>query len=248
MTECDNESNEKLESLDIPFTTRRTLRSSLIKRGSRSRSKASGRKTVSFSSQNSDAKISNVRDCWNYMQTGSELVKLRGINRHFRRFFSLDADLSHIRWTPTNKKPHRARIAINDIREIRLGKNTELLRASEETFTDLQEECLFSIIYGDHYETLDLIATSGDDANIWVTGLMALTSNKYERKPSITQFANLRERWIESVFDEADFLKSGYINEDTAYKTIIQMNSRISPYRLSSKIKRRIQEVRVCRI
>ncbi|CCD72879.1 Phosphoinositide phospholipase C [Caenorhabditis elegans] len=243
MAESDPE-NESADttprSLDVPFAKRKTLRSSIIKHGGRAKSPAgtgSGRKTVSFSSKNSDAKISNVSDCWNYMQTGSDFVKLRGTNRQFRRFFSLDADLSYIRWTPTNKKPHKARIAIDEIREIRLGKNTELLRSSDEVFTDLQEECLFSIIYGDNYETLDLIASSGDDANIWVTGLMALTSNKYECKPSSSQFATLRERWIESVFDEFDTKKNGHLDEQTAFKAILHINSRISHHRLTNKLK-----------
>lgn len=37
-----------------------------------------------------------------------------------------------------------------------------------------QEECAFSIIHGDNYESLDLIAHSPEDSNIWVTGLMNL--------------------------------------------------------------------------
>ncbi|VDO91075.1 unnamed protein product [Haemonchus placei] len=163
----------------VELIFRKTLRSSLIKHVNRQ--KSPGRKTVSFSSRNNDKKISNVSDCWHYMQTGSEFIKLRGPTRHFRRFFSLDADLSHIRWTPTNKKPHKARIAIEDIREIRVGKNTEQLRHSDANFGELQDECLFSIIYGDDYETLDLVASCADDANIWVTGLMALTSTKCEQ-------------------------------------------------------------------
>lgn len=142
------------------------------------------------------------------------------------------------------------------------------MRSSDEVFTDLQvsegfqkvpsnsglqEECLFSIIYGDNYETLDLIASSGDDANIWVTGLMALTSNKCrfiwstlkinsgrfsdECKPSSSQFATLRERWIESVFDEFDTKKNGHLDEQTAFKAILHINSRISHHRLTNKLK-----------
>ncbi|CAD6188188.1 unnamed protein product [Caenorhabditis auriculariae] len=236
MAESDTESaTGSPRHLDVPFANRKTLRSSIIKHASRA--KSPGRKTVSFSSKNNDKKISNVNDCWNYMQTGSEFVKLRGTNRQFRRFFSLDADLSHIRWTPTNKKPHKARIAIDEIREIRLGKNTELLRSSDDALSDLQEECLFSIIYGDEYETLDLIAASGDDANIWVTGLMALTSNKYECKPSSSVWATLRERWLESVFDEVDVEKKGFIDEKCTLKAIKQVNSRISSARVKNKIK-----------
>ncbi|CAI4232310.1 unnamed protein product [Auanema sp. JU1783] len=224
-------------NLHVPFANRKALRSSLIKHGGRNRSP--GRKTVSFSSRNEDKKISNVSDCWHIMQTGSEFVKLRGTSRQFRRLFSLDADLSHIRWSPTNKKPHKARIAIEDIREIRLGKNTEILRSSENMLADLQEECIFSIIYGDEYETLDLVAACAEDANIWVTGLMALTSSKFldDCKPSSSSWATLRERWLESVFDEADTTKCGYVNEATACKIIRQINPRIAIHRIRNKVK-----------
>lgn len=43
------------------------------------------------------------------MQRGCEFTKIRSNSRHFRRFFTLDADLSNVRWTPTNKKPHKAK-------------------------------------------------------------------------------------------------------------------------------------------
>uniref|UniRef100_A0A7I4YAT9 Phosphoinositide phospholipase C n=2 Tax=Haemonchus contortus TaxID=6289 RepID=A0A7I4YAT9_HAECO len=221
--------------LDLSFADRKTLRSSLIKHVNRQ--KSPGRKTVSFSSRNNDKKISNVSDCWHYMQTGSEFIKLRGPTRHFRRFFSLDADLSHIRWTPTNKKPHKARIAIEDIREIRVGKNTEQLRHSDANFGELQDECLFSIIYGDDYETLDLVASCADDANIWVTGLMALTSTKYDCKPTTIAWATLRERWLGSVFDEEDPDGKGYIDQNTAVQLIRQTNPTLSLTRIKNKVK-----------
>ncbi|KAL6728359.1 hypothetical protein Aduo_010138 [Ancylostoma duodenale] len=221
--------------LDLPFADRKALRSSLIKHVGRQ--KSPGRKTVSFSSKSNDKKISNVSDCWHFMQTGSEFVKLRGSNRHFRRFFSLDADLSHIRWTPTNKKPHKARIAIENIREVRLGKNTEQLRLSDSNFGDLQDECLFSVIYGDDYETLDLVASCADDANIWVTGLMALTSTKYDCKPTTIAWATLRERWLGSVFDEEDPDRKGFIDENTAVQLIRQTNPTLALSRIKNKVK-----------
>lgn len=39
---------------------------------------------------------------------------------------------------------------------------------------DFQEDCAFSIIYSDSFETLNLVAYSPDEANIWVTGLRCL--------------------------------------------------------------------------
>ncbi|WKY00463.1 hypothetical protein Q1695_014928 [Nippostrongylus brasiliensis] len=234
-TEVDESPQSPRQHLELPFGDRKALRSSLIKHVNRQ--KSPGRKTVSFSSKNNDKKISNVSDCWHYMQTGSEFVKLRGPTRHFRRFFSLDADLSHIRWTPTNKKPHKARIAIDHIREVRVGKNTEQLRQSDANFSDLQDECLFSVIYGDDYETLDLVASCADDANIWVTGLMALTSTKYDCKPTTIAWATLRERWLGSIFDEEDPDGRGHIDQNTAVQLIRQTNPTLSLSRIKNKVK-----------
>ena len=48
-------------------------------------------------------------DCLNYMQSGSELVKVRSNSRQYHRLFSIDKDLTEIRWQPSSKKPHKAR-------------------------------------------------------------------------------------------------------------------------------------------
>ncbi|RCN40754.1 Phosphatidylinositol-specific phospholipase C, X domain protein, partial [Ancylostoma caninum] len=257
-------------------SSRKALRSSLIKHVGRQ--KSPGRKTVSFSSKSDDKKISNVSDCWHFMQTGSEFVKLRGSNRHFRRFFrarlfSVLMPTFHIfdGLRPTRSRTKRENVvrsvAIEDIREVRLGKNTEQLRLSDSNFGDLQDECLFSVIYGDDYETLDLVASCADDANIWVTGLMALTSTKYDCKPTTIAWATLRERlvsssfqkyvmsstkkirkkfrtiyenaiiWLGSVFDEEDPDRKGFIDENTAVKLIRQTNPTLALSRIKNKVK-----------
>lgn len=61
-------------------------------------------------------------------------------------------------------------VPIKSIREVRRGKNTDVLKNSDITGT-YKEDCTFSIIYGDDFETIDLIALSSTEANIWVTGL-----------------------------------------------------------------------------
>ena len=65
-----------------------------------------------------------------------------------------------------------------------MGWNSELLRITEAAVAPeinvgleemfwgkccFQEECAFSIIHGDDYECLDLIALGPSDANIWVS-------------------------------------------------------------------------------
>lgn len=64
-------------------------------------------------------------------------------------------------------------VPIDSIKEIRVGKSTEVLR-TRELSSGHTEECAFSIIYGDDFESLDLVASTPEEANIWVTGLNAL--------------------------------------------------------------------------
>ena len=68
-------------------------------------------------------------------------------------------------------------VSVEQIKEVRNGKNTDILR-NQDIAGHYPEECAFSIIYGDSYETMDLIANSPDEANIWVTGLTCLVSGK----------------------------------------------------------------------
>ncbi|KAM3724726.1 Inactive phospholipase C-like protein [Dirofilaria immitis] len=215
------------------------LRSSLAKRENRSRS--SNAKFVSFITQRRDKKVCNVSDCIQMMQNATEFIKLRTNIRQFRRTFILDSNLSHIHWTPTNKKPNKAKIAIESIKEVRIGRNTELHRAIETYANDLQEECAFSIIHGDDYECLDLIAKTPEIAKIWITGLMSLISNNAgicESEPSGSQqLSTLRERWLGSVFDEADIEKSGCLSENKAIELIKQLNPRILLNRVEHEVK-----------
>ena len=56
-----------------------------------------------------------------------------------------------------------------------MGKNTDVLRGSA-MGDHGSEECCFSIIYSEQFDSMDLIANSADEANIWVTGLSCLIS------------------------------------------------------------------------
>lgn len=54
-----------------------------------------------------------------------------------------------------------------------MGRTTDVLRSKEIAWT-YSEDCAFSIIYNENFESLDLIASTPDEANIWVTGLNLL--------------------------------------------------------------------------
>lgn len=54
--------------------------------------------------------------------------------------------------------------------QVRTGRNTETFRTNG-IYDQISEDCAFSIIYGETYEALDLVANSAEVANVWVTGL-----------------------------------------------------------------------------
>ena len=64
-------------------------------------------------------------------------------------------------------------VPIDQIKEIRTGRNCESLRNRDLTHF-CSEDRVFSILYGNAYESLDLIAHTPEEAGIWVTGLNAL--------------------------------------------------------------------------
>ncbi|KAG7231634.1 hypothetical protein INR49_009524 [Caranx melampygus] len=135
------------------------------------------KKTVSFSSMPSEKKVSSAADCLAFMQGGCELKKIRPNSRVYCRFYTLDSDLSCLRWEPSKKDGERARLDVSSIREVRTGKSTETFLHNGPLSEHLAEEVAFSIIHGDEYQSLDLVALSADVANIWVTGLRYLLAH-----------------------------------------------------------------------
>ena len=84
------------------------------------------------------------------------------------RGYHYDVSFSCLRWEPSKKDSGKARILISQIKDVRSGKSTELFLTSD-VACHFPDEYSFSIIYGEG-KTLDLIANSADEANIWITG------------------------------------------------------------------------------
>uniref|UniRef100_A0A667WWU6 Phosphoinositide phospholipase C n=1 Tax=Myripristis murdjan TaxID=586833 RepID=A0A667WWU6_9TELE len=109
--------------------------------------------------------------CMSSMQTGTQMVKLRGGSKGLVRYFFLDEHKSCIRWRPSRKN-EKAKISIDSIREVCEGKQSEIFqRYSEGSF---DPNCCFSIYYGEHMESLDLVSGTGEEARTWITGLKYL--------------------------------------------------------------------------
>ncbi|CAB1336811.1 unnamed protein product [Coregonus sp. 'balchen'] len=114
-----------------------------------------------------------VEKCMSSMQTGTQMVKLRGGSKGLVRYFYLDEHKSCIRWRPSRKN-EKAKISIDSIREVCEGKQSEIFqRYSEGSF---DPNCCFSLYYGERLESLDLVSSTGEEARTWITGLKYLVA------------------------------------------------------------------------
>ncbi|XP_029461902.1 inactive phospholipase C-like protein 1 [Rhinatrema bivittatum] len=212
-------------------------RSSIIK--DPSNQKSGRKKTVSFSSMPSEKKISSASDCISFMQGGCELKKVRPNSRIYSRFFTLDPDMQALRWEPSKKDPEKAKLDISAIKEIRLGKNTETFR-NNGLADQICEDCAFSVIHGENYESLDMVANSADVVNIWVSGLRYLVSHSKQPLDLAEGGQNSpRFSWLKTVFEAADIDGNGVMLEDTAVDLIKQ----ITPALKESKIRLKFKEI-----
>uniref|UniRef100_A0A671NFN5 Phosphoinositide phospholipase C n=1 Tax=Sinocyclocheilus anshuiensis TaxID=1608454 RepID=A0A671NFN5_9TELE len=202
------------------------------------------KKTVSFSSMPSEKKVSSAADCLAFMQGGCELKKVRPNSRIYSRFYTLDPELACLRWEPSKKDGDRARLDISAIREVRTGKSTETFLYNGPS-DHLAEEAAFSIIHGDEYQSLDLVALSADVANIWVTGLRYLLSHPGSigggdggvGEGSIGN--KMRQNWLAAEFALVDEDGHGIASEDTAVATICKL----CPGIREAKVRLRFKEI-----
>uniref|UniRef100_A0A673Z3D0 Phosphoinositide phospholipase C n=1 Tax=Salmo trutta TaxID=8032 RepID=A0A673Z3D0_SALTR len=141
-----------------------------------------------------------VEKCMSSMQTGTQMVKLRGGSRGLVRYFYLDQHKSCIRWRPSRKN-EKAKISIDSIREVCEGKQSEIFqRYSEGSF---DPNCCFSLYYGERLESLDLVSSTGEEARTWITGLKYLVAGISD-EDSLAKRQRTRDQWLKQTFAEAD--------------------------------------------
>lgn len=178
------------------------------------------------------------------MVEGCELKKIRPSSRVYQRYYLLDAGLQALFWEPSKKESDKARIYLDSIREVRTGRNTDTFRTSG-VYEQISEDCAFSIIYGEMYESLDLVANSSEVANIWVTGLRYLM--QYGRQ-ALDMLANsqdsLRLRWLEQLFSSAaDLNKQEAIKEGIPLHSAVKLVQSVNPGVSSGKVEHRFKEI-----
>ncbi|XP_040918085.1 1-phosphatidylinositol 4,5-bisphosphate phosphodiesterase eta-2a isoform X2 [Toxotes jaculatrix] len=164
--------------------------------------------------------ISVVEKCMSSMQMGTQMVKLRGGSKGLVRFFYLDEHKSCIRWRPSRKN-EKAKISIDSIREVCEGKQSEIFQRYAEGSFD--PNCCFTLYYGEHMESLDLVSSIGEEARTWITGLKYLMAGISD-EDSLAKRQRTRDQWLKQTFTEADKNGDGSLSISEVLQLLHKLN------------------------
>lgn len=164
--------------------------------------------------------INVVEKCMSSMQMGTQMVKLRGGSKGLVRFFFLDEHKSCIRWRPSRKN-EKAKISIDSIREVCEGKQSEIFQRYAEGSFD--PNCCFTLYYGEHMESLDLVSGTGEEARTWITGLKYLMAGISD-EDSLAKRQRTRDQWLKQTFTEADKNGDGSLSISEVLQLLHKLN------------------------
>ncbi|XP_064159968.1 1-phosphatidylinositol 4,5-bisphosphate phosphodiesterase eta-2-like [Anguilla rostrata] len=161
-----------------------------------------------------------VERCMSCMQAGTRMVKLRGSSRGLTRCYYLDEHKSCVRWRPS-RKHQRAKITIDSIREVCEGKQSEIFQRYVDRNFD--PNCCFTIYYGAHMQSLDLVTSTGEEARTWITGLKYLMAGISD-EDSLAKRQRTRDQWLKQTFTEADKNGDGCLSIGEVLQLLHKLN------------------------
>ncbi|XP_051552721.1 1-phosphatidylinositol 4,5-bisphosphate phosphodiesterase delta-1-like isoform X2 [Myxocyprinus asiaticus] len=131
-----------------------------------------------------------------FLLDGGDLLKVRSDSWKKTRFYKLQEDCKTM-WHESKKTlKSKQTFSVEDIAAVRRGRQTEGLRKYTE---EAVEGRTFSILFKGRQKSLDLIASSEEEAKKWVSGLEKVISNMNGLSPQIKT-----EHWIYSCMRKAD--------------------------------------------
>jgi len=142
------------------------------------------------------------------MKRGAAMLKYgrRGFP-HFRRF-QVSHDLTKLLWYSRKKSLADTHVAVKDMKDILDGQQTEVFKqCTQKTL----EKASFSIIYGSKLKSLDVVAKSAEEAELWIKGLKGLIkANQQGKLHKVVQilvdvdFKDISKTKYRRVEDEAE--------------------------------------------
>ncbi|KFO31986.1 Inactive phospholipase C-like protein 2 [Fukomys damarensis] len=121
--------------------------------------------------------------------------------------------MQSLRWEPSKKDSEKAKTGITSNKEVRAGKNADIF-LSNGVSDQVSEDCAFSVMYRENYESLDLVANSADIANIWLckelSEWVSICKSVQFREFQVS--FQVQKYWEVCSFDEV--LASEYANEN----------------------------------
>ncbi|XP_048470834.1 1-phosphatidylinositol 4,5-bisphosphate phosphodiesterase eta-2a [Rhincodon typus] len=112
-------------------------------------------------------------------------------------------------------------VSIDAIREVCEGKQSEIFQRYPEGSFD--PNCCFSIYYGDHMESLDLVSSNGEEARTWITGLKYLMAGISD-EDSLSKRQRTRDQWLKQTFAEADKNGDGCLSVGEVLQLMHKLN------------------------
>ncbi|XP_061074721.1 1-phosphatidylinositol 4,5-bisphosphate phosphodiesterase eta-2-like [Conger conger] len=174
-----------------------------------------------------------VERCILSMQAGTRMVKLRGSSRCLSRYYYLDEHKSCVRWRPS-RKHERAKITIDSIREVCEGKQSEIFQRYADRNFD-PNRC-FTIYYGAHMQSLDLVTGTGEEARTWITGLKYLMAGISD-EDSLAKRQRTRDQWLKQTFTEADKNGDGCLSIGEVLQLLHKLNVNLPRQRVKQMFK-----------
>uniref|UniRef100_A0A3Q3AD51 Phosphoinositide phospholipase C n=1 Tax=Kryptolebias marmoratus TaxID=37003 RepID=A0A3Q3AD51_KRYMA len=155
-----------------------------------------------------------------FLLTGGNLLKVRSSSWKKRRMYKLQEDCRTM-WQESKKTVNQDQtFPIDDIESVRRGRQSEGLKKYTEA--SVEERC-FSIIFQGHRKNLDLMASSKEEANRWVTSLEKLMNNirnlNHKQKS---------EHWLINCMRKADKNKDNKMSLKELKHFLRQVNIEVS--------------------
>ncbi|XP_052471679.1 1-phosphatidylinositol 4,5-bisphosphate phosphodiesterase delta-1b isoform X1 [Carassius gibelio] len=131
-----------------------------------------------------------------FLMSGGNLLKVRSGSWKKPRYYKLQDDCKTL-WHESKKTlKSKQTFSVEDIEEVRTGRQTDSLKKHTE---ESVEGRAFSILFKSQQKSLDLIASSEEEAKKWVDGLEKVISNMKNLNPQ-----KKTEHWIYSCMRKAD--------------------------------------------